>query len=106
MGPAERLYPHMAKSPENDAPPAPPRTRDQELVRFVGRHGLVAMRHAMAALGVGRTAAYRRVTACIEAGLLSASTFFARSPASCARPVPDSATQVSGCHWRRPRRAS
>jgi len=48
----------------------PWRSRDQELVRFVGRHGLVAMRHVMAALGVGRTAAYRRVAACIEAGLL------------------------------------
>ena len=46
------------------------RGRDQELVRFVGRHGLVAIRHVMAALGVGRTAAYRRVAACVEAGLL------------------------------------
>lgn len=49
---------------------APPRNRDQELVRFVGRHGLVAIRHVMAELEVGRTAAYRRVAACIEAGLL------------------------------------
>lgn len=46
------------------------RSRDLELVRFVGRHGLVGMRHVMAELGVGRTAAYRRVAACIEAGLL------------------------------------
>lgn len=46
------------------------RSRDEELVRYVGRHGLVAMRHAMDALGVGRTAAYRRVAACVEAGLL------------------------------------
>lgn len=45
-------------------------SRDEELVRFVGRHGLVAMRHVMAALGVGRTAAYRRVSACVEYGLL------------------------------------
>jgi hypothetical protein len=44
--------------------------RDRELVRFVGVHGAVAMEHVMAALGVGRTAAYRRVAACIEAGLL------------------------------------
>ncbi len=51
-------------------PPEPPRDRDQELVRFVGRHGLVAIRHVMAELGVGRTAAYRRVGACVEAGLL------------------------------------
>lgn len=45
-------------------------TRDRELVRFVGRHGAVSMDHVMAALGVGRTAAYRRVAACIERGLL------------------------------------
>ena len=46
------------------------RNRDWELVRYVGRHGVVAMRHVMAALGVGRTAAYRRVATCVEAGLL------------------------------------
>src|SRR5689334_16243112 len=63
----ERMTQGLAEIP---ATSAPPRTRDQELVRFVGRHGLVAMRHVMAALGVGRTAAYRRVSGCIEAGLL------------------------------------
>ncbi len=46
------------------------RNRDWELVRYVGRNGVVAMRHVMAALGVGRTAAYRRVATCVEAGLL------------------------------------
>jgi hypothetical protein len=45
-------------------------TRDRELVRFVGRHGAVAMDHVMARMGVGRTAAYRRVGACMERGLL------------------------------------
>ena len=61
----------MMQSPvEIPAAPAPPPTRDQELVRFIGRHGLVAMRHMMAELGVGRTAAYRRVAACVAAGLL------------------------------------
>jgi hypothetical protein len=44
--------------------------RDRELVRFVGVHGAVAIEHVMAALGVGRTAAYRRVAVCIEGGLL------------------------------------
>ncbi len=44
--------------------------RDRELVRFVGRHGVVEIAHVMAALGVGRTAAYRRVAACVQAGLL------------------------------------
>lgn len=51
-------------------PPALPRDHDQQLVRFVGRHCLVAIRHVIAELGVGRTAAYRRVAACVEAGLL------------------------------------
>ena len=44
--------------------------RDRELVRFVGAHGAVAIKHVMAAMGVGRTAAYRRVAVCVEAGLL------------------------------------
>ena len=46
------------------------RTRDQDLVRFVGRHGVVTITHVMEAMGVGRTAAYRRVAACVEGGLL------------------------------------
>lgn len=46
------------------------RTRDQEMVRFVGRHGVVSVEHVMEAMGVGRTAAYRRVAACIEGRLL------------------------------------
>lgn len=47
-----------------------PTTRDRELVRFVGAHGAVSVAHVMAAMGVGRTAAYRRVAACVERGLL------------------------------------
>jgi hypothetical protein len=56
------------------APPPLPsrsgRSRDLELVRFVGRHGVVAIEHVMAALGIAQAAAYRRVAACIERGLL------------------------------------
>ncbi len=48
-----------------------PRGRDRELVSFVGRHGVVAIEHVMAALGVGQAAAYRRVAACVERGLLA-----------------------------------
>jgi hypothetical protein len=40
------------------------------LVRFIGRHGIVEIGHVMEELGVGRTAAYRRVAACVERGLL------------------------------------
>jgi hypothetical protein len=46
------------------------RERDRELVRFVGRHGLVRIGQVMEAMGVGRTAAYRRVAVCVDAGLL------------------------------------
>lgn len=46
------------------------RSRDQELVRYVGRHGIVSISHVMEAMGVGRTAAYRRVAVCVEGGLL------------------------------------
>lgn len=46
------------------------RDRDRELVRHVGRHGVISIEHAMAAQGVGRTAAYRRAASCIDAGLL------------------------------------
>jgi DNA-binding Lrp family transcriptional regulator len=44
--------------------------RDRRLLRFVARHGCVFIEQVMRELGVGRTAAYRRVGACIEAGLL------------------------------------
>lgn len=44
--------------------------RDRELVRLIGRFGAVAIQHVARATGVGRTAAYRRVAACIERGLL------------------------------------
>ena len=50
--------------------PAPPRSRDLELVRYVGRHGLVRIVHVMKAMEAGRTVTYDRVAACVEAGLL------------------------------------
>lgn len=46
------------------------RDRDRELVRLVGRHGVLTVEQAMQATGVGRTATYRRVAVLIEAGLL------------------------------------
>jgi hypothetical protein len=44
--------------------------RDRELVRYVGRHGIVTVPHIMAAMKVGRAITCRRVARCIEAGLL------------------------------------
>jgi hypothetical protein len=46
------------------------RDRDRELVRLVGRHGVLTVEQAMRATGTGRTATYRRVAVLIEAGLL------------------------------------
>jgi hypothetical protein len=46
------------------------RTRDREMVRFIGRHGIVEIGHVIEELGVGRTAAYRHIAACVERGLL------------------------------------
>jgi hypothetical protein len=74
------MSPHLAENVLTLDPPAPPRDRDHELVRFVGRHGLVAMRHVMAELDVGRTAAYRRVGGCVEAGLLERVDLLATEP--------------------------
>lgn len=52
------------------ARPALALDRDRELVRLVGRHGVLTVEQAMRATGTGRTATYRRVAALIEAGLL------------------------------------
>lgn len=48
----------------------PADSRDRELVRFIGRHGIVDIGHVKSALGVSTTASYRRVATCIERGLL------------------------------------
>jgi hypothetical protein len=44
--------------------------RDLQVVRFIGRFGIVSLEHVMIELGCGRTAAYRRVARLIEKGLL------------------------------------
>jgi hypothetical protein len=44
--------------------------RDLELLVYVACQGVVTIEHVMAALAVGRTAAYRRVAHCVDAGLL------------------------------------
>jgi hypothetical protein len=54
--------------------------RDRELVSYVGRHGIVAIGHVMAALGVGQASAYRRVSTCIDRGLLERLDLLRREP--------------------------
>jgi DNA-binding Lrp family transcriptional regulator len=44
--------------------------RDRELVGLIGRHGGMSIGQLMSAMGVGRTAAYRRFQRCEEAGLV------------------------------------
>lgn len=46
------------------------RDRDQELIGYVGRLGVVRISDVMKEMGVGRTVAYDRVAVCVEAGLL------------------------------------
>jgi hypothetical protein len=48
----------------------PRQNRDKELVRYVGRHGVVRIGQVMAAMGAGRSVTYDRVAACVDAGLL------------------------------------
>jgi hypothetical protein len=56
------------------------RGRDFELVDFIGRQGVVAIEHVMVRLGVREAAAYRRVAACIERGLLERIELLRREP--------------------------
>ncbi len=44
--------------------------RDWQIVRWIGRIGVVTIEQLQARFGLGRTVAYRRVAACVEAGLL------------------------------------
>jgi hypothetical protein len=46
------------------------RSRDLELLRYVGRHGVVRIDQVMVAMEAGRTVTYDRVASCVEAGLL------------------------------------
>lgn len=45
--------------------------RDRELVEWIGRFGAVEAEQVMAWFGMGRTATYRRLRACVEADLLA-----------------------------------
>jgi hypothetical protein len=46
------------------------RSRDLELLRYVGRHGVARIDQVMTAMGAGRTVTYNRVASCVDAGLL------------------------------------
>ena len=46
------------------------RDRDRELVRLIGRHGVMRLKQVMRAMEVGRTATYRRFQRCEAAGLV------------------------------------
>jgi hypothetical protein len=55
--------------------------RDRELVRYVGRFGAVSLAHVEKEMGTGRTATYRHVKRCIEAGLLERLDLVSGEPA-------------------------
>jgi hypothetical protein len=47
-----------------------PRSPDYELLSYVGSHGVVTTDHVVAALGIHRATAFRRISSCVEARLL------------------------------------
>lgn len=55
--------------------------RDWEIVRWVGRLGAVTIDQLRARFGLGRTAAYRRVAACVEGQLLERVALLRGQPA-------------------------
>ena len=54
--------------------------RDEKMLHFVGRHGVVTTAHVAGHLGMGQWAAYRRVRALIAAGLLRRDAVFWKQP--------------------------
>jgi hypothetical protein len=89
------------------------RCRDLELLVYVACQGVVTIGHVMAALMVGRTAAYRRVAHCVDAGLLERLELLRTEPSmlratrSCLRhlgldamPVAE-VTPATAIHWLR-----
>jgi hypothetical protein len=55
-------------------------SRDEELVRFLGRHGVASVAHVMHEFEIGRTAAYRLAAACVERGLIERDDSLRREP--------------------------
>jgi hypothetical protein len=55
-------------------------TRDEALVRFLGRHGIATVRQVMSEFAIGRTAAYRLAAACMERGLIERDDSLRREP--------------------------
>jgi hypothetical protein len=60
--------PHNVHALPNE--PALRGCRDRDLLIYIACRGVVAIDHVMSWLVVGRTAAYRRVSHCVEAGLI------------------------------------
>jgi hypothetical protein len=55
-------------------------TRDEAVVRFLGRHGIATVRQVMSEFAIGRTAAYRLLAACTERGLIERDDSLRREP--------------------------
>jgi hypothetical protein len=106
----ERLTPPTVHIP---TAPGLRRCRDLDLLVYVACQGVVTIEHVMAALMVGRTAAYRRVAHCVDAGLLERLELLRTEPSmlratrSCLRhlgldamPVAE-VTPATATHWLR-----
>jgi hypothetical protein len=55
--------------------------RDGELVEWLGRLGAAGVEHVMARFGMGRTVAYRRLAACVQAGVIERARLVHGEPA-------------------------
>ena len=55
-------------------------SRDEALVRFLGRHGIASVRQVMREFAIGRTGAYRLLAACTERGLIERDDSLRREP--------------------------
>lgn len=55
-------------------------TRDEALVRFLGRHGIATVAQVMREFAIGRTAAYRLAAACRDRGLIERDDSLRREP--------------------------
>lgn len=73
--------PPLPLSSRYDRPPRWLTSRDGQIVRWVGRIGAVTVDQVASRFDLGRSVAYERVAACVEAGLLSRVRVLHRAPA-------------------------
>jgi len=79
--PAERLASEAEPAALARVVAGTARTRDWEIVHWIGRMGAVTLDQVRARFRLGRTVAYRRVAACVEGGLIERVALLRGQPA-------------------------